>query len=99
MLGRSKRSRRSSSSTAELELYLTCDLKWRETGENFDILKWLGENENKSPVVALMTKEILVIPVLTVVVEQDFNTGENILSETHSRMVPEIVEVQSYLDD
>ena len=46
-----------------------------------------------------MAKQILVIPMSTVAVEQQFSVGGNILDPTHSSMSPDSIETQSYLDD
>jgi hypothetical protein len=74
-------------------------LEWNDTDERFDNLKWWAENRNKFPIVVLMTKEILVVPISTIAVKQAFSIGRNILSETRTSMARDVVEIQSCLND
>ena len=46
-----------------------------------------------------MAKQIFVIPVSTVVMEQQFSTSDNILDVTHSSMSLNSIETQVCLDD
>ena len=46
-----------------------------------------------------MAKQILVIPVSTVAVEQQFSVGGNILDATRSFTSPDSIETQACLDD
>ena len=46
-----------------------------------------------------MAKQILVTPVSTVTVEQQFSADGNILDPTRSSMSPDSIEAQSCLDD
>ena len=43
----------------------------------------------------MMAKQILVTPVLTVAVEQQFSAGGNILDATRSSMSPDSIEAQA----
>ncbi|KAK2655688.1 hypothetical protein Ddye_008740, partial [Dipteronia dyeriana] len=52
--------------------------------ENFDILYWWKEREKHFPVLSIIAKQILATPVSTVVVEQEFSAGGNILEARRS---------------
>ena len=57
------------------------------------------EHQRHFSILAVMAKQILAIPMLTVVVEQQFNADGNILDPTRSSMSPDSIEAQSCLDD
>ena len=56
--------------------------------ENFDILHWWKEHEKYFPILAIIAKQILITPVSTVVMEQEFSSGGNILDERRLLLSP-----------
>ncbi|KAK2655960.1 hypothetical protein Ddye_009012, partial [Dipteronia dyeriana] len=82
-----KRLRGSSSSSSssisydEIETYRSTnfELIGDDDVDKFDILHWWREHEKHFPILSIIAKQILATPVSTVVVEQEFSAGENIL--------------------
>ena len=97
-----KKTRGSSSSTqsltSKLQSYLTTTFEFVDSPD-FDILQWWKEHQRHFPILDVMAKQILAIPVSIVVVEQQFSAGGNILDSTRSSMSPDSIEAQSCLDD
>jgi len=52
----------------------------------FSILQWLKEHSTQFSIMTIIVKQILVMPVSTVVLEQAFSVGRNILDQIHSSM-------------
>lgn len=97
---RTKRPRGSSSSSQELENYLTTTFDFSDTDEeSFDILRWWSQKVQVYPILSIMAKEILACPVSTVAVEQAFSIGGNTLDERRSTIRPENLEAQCLLND
>ncbi|KAH9604933.1 hypothetical protein KSS87_022521 [Heliosperma pusillum] len=69
--------------------------------KKFDVLDWWKKHEEAYPIVALMARDILAIPVSTVASESAFSTGGRILdqfrSSLSSRMVEGLVCAQDWL--
>ena len=78
-------------SKSELERYLESDDKV-DDDKNFDILGWWKVNSSKYPILAMMAKDILAIPVSTVASESAFSTGGRILDAFRSSLSPLVVE-------
>ncbi|CAE5976316.1 unnamed protein product [Arabidopsis arenosa] len=79
----------------ELEKYLKDEL--HVTTENslglpFDLLDWWKTNSSKYPIMSLMAREILAVPVSSVASESAFSTGGRILDQYRSCLNPEMVE-------
>ncbi|KAL6585777.1 hypothetical protein OROMI_002421 [Orobanche minor] len=97
-----KRTRYQSNAYQELENYLTTfELGALERGPdgNNNLLKWWAKRSTIFSVVAIIAKEILVVPASTVSVEQAFSVGGYILDERRSRLTPQNLEAQALLND
>ncbi|XP_042990220.1 zinc finger BED domain-containing protein RICESLEEPER 1-like [Carya illinoinensis] len=77
-------------SKSELERYLLENIEI-PTG-SFDILIWWKVNSTKYPVLALMARDILAIPITTVASESAFSTGGRVLDPFRSSLAPKTVE-------
>ncbi|KAK2658608.1 hypothetical protein Ddye_005141 [Dipteronia dyeriana] len=67
--------------------------------DKFDILHWWREHEKHFPILSIIAKQILVTPVSTVAVEQEFSADGNILDTRRSLLSPESIQVQVCVDD
>lgn len=74
----------------EVEEYLLEPLEKR-TG-TFDILNWWKVNSSKYPILGLIAKDVLAMPVSTVASESAFSTGGRILNNYRSSLTPKTVE-------
>lgn len=88
----------SSTCISEIDDYLETSFEFLEKGE-FNIQEWWRIHEKRFPVLAVIAKEILGMPVSGVVVEQECSTRENVLDERRSVMVPTMAEVQVCVGD
>ena len=90
-----KKSKHATSSDFEIDKYLTTPFEFsieNFVGEQFIIFDWWHRHQGLFPVLLLIAKEILTAPVSTVVVEQVFSTGDDILEERKSNLHPSILE-------
>ncbi|GAB4853086.1 hypothetical protein Ancab_040585 [Ancistrocladus abbreviatus] len=87
------RSKESLEKKTELDRYLEETLEVHTIGRHFDILGWWKRNMERFPILALMAKDILAIPVSTVASESAFSTGNRVLDPFRSSLTPRLVEV------
>ncbi|KAK8918950.1 hypothetical protein KSP39_PZI021474 [Platanthera zijinensis] len=80
------------STVSELEMYLTETRIKKVVGESFDILNWWKTNSTRFPVMSLMARDVLAIPVTTVASESAFSTGGRVLDQFRSSLSPKVVE-------
>lgn len=76
---------------SEVEIYF---LEQSEDSHNlhFDILGWWRNNCTKYPILSLIAKDLLAIPISTVASESAFSTGGRILDPFRSSLTPKMVE-------
>ncbi|KAK8916019.1 hypothetical protein KSP39_PZI023387 [Platanthera zijinensis] len=77
---------------SELEMYLTETRIKKVVGESFDILNWWKTNSTRFPVMSLMARDVLAIPVTIVASESAFSTGGRVLDQFRSSLSPKVVE-------
>ena len=75
----------------ELEIYLSEDIIMDE-GDSFDVLRWWKHNSERFPVLSLMARDVLAVPISTVASESAFSTGGRVLDSFRSSLSPKIVE-------
>ncbi|KAL5856117.1 hypothetical protein ACOSQ4_005919 [Xanthoceras sorbifolium] len=85
-------------STSEIDVYLKTAFEFVENVD-FDIQEWWRDHEKIFPILAIIAKQILGTPVSTVAVEQEFNTGRNVLDERRSLLSPDLIEAQVCVED
>ncbi|BAH92758.1 Os04g0542100 [Oryza sativa Japonica Group] len=75
---------------SEIDTYLeeVCE----DDSEDFDVLAWWKKNSKKFPVLAIMARDFLAIPLSTVPSESAFSSGGRILGDTRSSLTPEMLE-------
>ncbi|PNX60375.1 transposon protein, partial [Trifolium pratense] len=74
----------------ELQVYLTspCEKK----SDTFDLLSWWKLNAATYPVLSIMARDILAIPVSTVASESAFSTGGRVIETFRSSLKPQMAE-------
>ena len=77
---------------SELDRYLGEEREAFVEGEPFNVLEWWKKNASRYPILALMAKEILAIPISTVALESAFSTGGRVLDVFRSSLTPTMVE-------
>lgn len=74
----------------DLDKYLE-DVRELST-KNFDVLAWWKKRQEAYPILSLMARDILAIPVSTVASESAFSTGGRILDQFRSSLTSKMVE-------
>uniref|UniRef100_A0A803L935 BED-type domain-containing protein n=1 Tax=Chenopodium quinoa TaxID=63459 RepID=A0A803L935_CHEQI len=86
---------------SDLDKYLNDEREPNTIGKSFDALDWWKNRGERYPIVALMAKDVLAIPVSTVASESAFSTGGRVLdpfrSSLSSNMVEALICAQDWL--
>ena len=57
------------------------DLISFEDDEDFDILIWWKSQQHRYPVLSIITRDVLIVPVSTVALEAAFSVGRRVVSD------------------
>jgi hypothetical protein len=88
----------SSGNVNELTAYLDSDpVPWGDP--NFDILLWWRDHKQSYPILSIMARDIMAVPVSTVSSESCFSLTGRILEERRRRLLPEHVEMLTCIKD
>ncbi|KAF2294186.1 hypothetical protein GH714_008074 [Hevea brasiliensis] len=79
-------------SKSDLDCYLNEGIKVVDEKEEFDILKWWQLNSGRFPILSIMVRDILVMPISTVASKSTFSTGDRVLDPFRSSLTHKIVE-------
>nr|XP_043609582.1 zinc finger BED domain-containing protein RICESLEEPER 2-like [Erigeron canadensis] len=77
-------------SKSELDKYLKEDTE--DESEGFDVLSWWKLNSPRFPILSLVARDVLAIPISTVASESVFSTSGRVLNAFRSSLTPAIVE-------
>jgi hypothetical protein len=88
----------SSSAICELSAYLDSD-NVTSYEDDFDILLWWRDHKLTYPVLSIMARDIMSVPVSTVSSESCFSLTGRIIEERRRRLLPENVEMLTCLKD
>ena len=88
----------SPSNASELASYLDCDTI-NQLDDTFDLLKWWHEHKLTYPVLSIMAKDILTVPVSTISLESTFSMTDRIIEEQRMRLNVETVEWLTCIKD
>ena len=86
------------SNASELVSYLDCDTV-SQLDDSFDILRWWHEHKLTYPVLSIMAKDVLTVPVSTISSESTFSMTGRIIEERRRRLKPETVEWLTCIKD
>jgi hypothetical protein len=88
----------SSGAVNELTAYLDSDpVPWGDP--NFDILLWWRDHKQSYPILSIMARDIMAVPVSTVSSESCFSLTGRILEDRRRRLLPEHVEMLTCIKD
>jgi hypothetical protein len=88
----------SASNASELVSYLDCDTV-NQLDDTFDLLKWRHEHKLTYPVLSIMAKDILTVPISTISLESTFSMTGRIIEERRRRLNAETVEWLTCIKD
>ena len=80
------------SERSELDIYLEDPRILVRSDENFNVLAWWKKNSDAYPVLSLMARDFLAIPVSTVSSESAFSAAGRILGKDRTSLSPETLE-------
>ncbi|CAN6242257.1 unnamed protein product [Urochloa humidicola] len=90
--------RSSAPNASELVSYLDCDTINHLT-DDFNILNWWHQHKLTYPVLSIMAKDFLTVPVSTISSESTFNMTGRIIEERRRKLRPEMVEMLTCIKD
>jgi hypothetical protein len=90
--------RSAASITSELVSYLDCDTVNHLTAD-FNILNWWHQHKLTYPVLSIMAKDILIVPVSTISSESTFSTTGRIIEKRRRKLSPDMVEMLTCIKD
>ena len=88
----------SGSNVSELVSYLDCDTV-NHLDDDFNILDWWHQHKLTYPVLSIMAKDILTVPVSTISSESTFSMTDRIIEERWRKLKPEMVEMLTCTKD
>lgn len=77
---------------SELDKYLNEDCEDDDEKLKFDILLWWKVNSVRFPILSIMARDVLAVPISTVASESAFSTGGRVLDAFRSSLTPRIVQ-------
>ncbi|XP_060174241.1 zinc finger BED domain-containing protein DAYSLEEPER-like [Lycium barbarum] len=94
-----ERQSESNSEKTQLDLYLEEPVLVRKGNENLDVLKFWKDNMIRYPELSMMARDVLSIPISTVVSESTFSIGGRVIGKYESSILPEIAEAKLCAQD
>jgi hypothetical protein len=88
----------SASNASELVSYLDCDIV-SQFDDDFSILNWWHQHKLTNPVLSIMAKDILIVPVSTISSESTFSMTGRIIEERQRKLRPKMVEMLTCIKD
>ena len=67
--------------------------------DDFNILDWWHQHKLTYPVLSIMAKDVLTVPVSTISSESTFSMTSRIIEERRRKLKPEMVEMLTYIKD
>ena len=83
---------------SELSSYLDSD-NVNMFDDDSNILNWWRDHKHTYPVLSILAKDVLSVPVSTISSESAFSLTGKIIEERRRRLAPETVEMLSYIKD
>ncbi|CAO2176026.1 unnamed protein product [Urochloa humidicola] len=86
------------SATTELSSYLESDIA-TQFDDDFSVLAWWHEHKMTYPVLSILAKDVMTVPVSTVSSESAFSTTGRIIEERRRRLTSDMVEMLTLVKD
>ena len=85
--------------TTDIDRYLSVETIPFEDNEAFDILEWWKKQQIKYPVLSIIARDVLTVPVSTVASEAAFSAGGRVVSKKRCNLSPQAIEAVVCLKD
>ena len=82
----------------ELSAYLNSDTV-NQFDDDFSILHWWHEHRLSYPVLSILTRDVMTVPVSTISSEYAFSMTSRIIEERRRHLGPEVVEMLALIKD
>ena len=89
---RKKATTSSPNNTTDIDRYLSVETIPFEDNEDFDILEWWKKQQIKYPVLSIIARDVLTVPVSTVASEAAFSAGGRVVSKKRCNLSPQAIE-------
>ena len=89
----------SSNNTTDIDRYLSVETIPFEDNEDFEILEWWKKQQIKYPVLSVIARDVLTMPVSTVASEAAFSACGRVVSKKRYNLSPEAIEAVVCLKD
>ena len=86
------------SSGSELSAYLDSDTV-NQYDDDFNILNWWHEHKLSYPILSILARDVMTVPVSTISSESAFSMTGRIIEERRRRLGPEVVEMLALIKD
>ena len=86
---RKKTNSSSPNNVTDIDKYISVDTIPFEDNDNFDILAWWKVQQIKYPVLFIIARDVLTVPVSTVASEAAFSTGGRVIGEKRYGLSPQ----------
>ncbi|CAN6309858.1 unnamed protein product [Urochloa humidicola] len=83
---------------SELSSYLDSDIV-NKFDDDFDILTWWQEHKLTYPILSILVRDVMTVPVSTISSESAFSLTGRIIEERRRRLTPEMVEMLALVKD
>ena len=84
---------------SELLAYLESEPISVYDNDDFDIINWWQEHKKSYPVLSILAKDVLVVPVSTISSESTFSLTGRVLEDRRGRLTSDMVEILTCLKD
>ena len=89
----------SPNNTTDIDRYLSVETIPFEDNEDFEILEWWKKQQIKYPVLSIIARDVLIVPVSTVASEAAFSASGKVVSKKGCNLSLEAIEVVVCLKD
>ena len=96
---RKKATTSSPNNTTDIDRYLSVETIPFEDNEDFDILEWWKKQQIKYPVLSIIARDVLTVPVSTVASEAAFSAGGRVVSKKRCNLSPQAIKAVVCLKD
>ena len=96
---RKKATTSSPNNTTDIDRYLNVNTIPFEDSEDFDILEWWKKQQIKYPVLSIIARNVLTVPVSTVASETAFSAGGRVVNKKRCNLSPQAIEAVVCLKD
>ena len=96
---RKKATTSSPNSTTDIDRYHSVETISFENNKDFEILEWWKKQQIKYPVLSIIARDVLTVPVSTAAWEAAFSAGGRVVSKKRCNLSPEAIEAIVCLKD